>query len=287
VPSEWIACEACGRRRFRPETLAVEVPLADGVRRSVADVFDLSVDEAPAAPRRRVGRRGSSRRSGPVGLGYLRLGQGSPSLSGGEAQRIKLAKQLATARPGDLVVLDEPTTGLHPADVAQLIGALRELVDAGSTVVVVEHQPDLVAAADWLVRLGPGGGPDGGRLVFAGVPRDDVAREPPARPRAAPRQPAAGEPRDPDRPGDREQPPERVGPDREERHHGGRRRVGLGQVVARPRCPRGGGAAALRRVALDVRAAVRSRRAGGAGRPHRGPGARRSRSAPTAASGRR
>jgi excinuclease ABC subunit A len=186
VPSEWIACEACGGRRFRPETLAVEVPLADGVRRSVAGVFDLSVDAAASLlGDRSAGRILAALRS--VGLGYLRLGQGSPSLSGGEAQRIKLAKRLATARPGDLVVLDEPTTGLHPADVAQLIGALRELVDAGSTVVVVEHQPDLVAAADWLVRLGPGGGPDGGRLVFAGVPRDDVAREPTARPRSAPR----------------------------------------------------------------------------------------------------
>jgi excinuclease ABC subunit A len=182
----WIACEACGGRRFRSETLAIEVPLADGVRRSVADVFDLSVDEATSL----LGDGSAVRilaalRS--VGLGYLRLGQGSPSLSGGEAQRIKLAKQLATARPGDLVVLDEPTTGLHPADVATLLGALRELVDAGSTVVVVEHQPDLVAAADWLVRLGPGGGPDGGRLEYAGTPRDDGRPEPPARPRSTPR----------------------------------------------------------------------------------------------------
>ena len=186
VPSEWIACEACGGRRFRPETLEVEVPLADGVRRSVADVFDLSVDEATSLlGDGSAGRILSALRS--VGLGYLRLGQGSPSLSGGEAQRIKLAKQLATARAGDLVVLDEPTTGLHPADVATLIGALRELVEAGSTVVVVEHQPDFVAAADWLVRLGPGGGPDGGRLEYAGTPDDDGRREPPARPRTAPR----------------------------------------------------------------------------------------------------
>jgi excinuclease ABC subunit A len=186
VPSEWIACEACGGRRFRPETLATDVALADGVRRSVADVYDLSVDEAAAVlgdgP---AGRIMAALRS--VGLGYLRLGQGSPSLSGGEAQRIKLAKQLSGARPGDLVVLDEPTTGLHPADVSALIAALRELVDAGSTVVVVEHQPDLVAAADWLIRLGPGGGPEGGRLVFEGAPGDDRTPEPPARPRAAPR----------------------------------------------------------------------------------------------------
>ncbi|HET9344931.1 MAG TPA: hypothetical protein VFO05_04440 [Candidatus Limnocylindrales bacterium] len=186
VPSEWIACEACGGRRFRADVLATDVVLDDGVARSVADVFDLSVDEAvDVLGDGSAGRILRSLRS--VGLGYLRLGQGSPSLSGGEAQRIKLAKWLSGARPGDLVVLDEPTTGLHPADVAALIAALRELVEAGSTVVVVEHQPDLVAAADWLIRLGPGGGPDGGRLVFAGRPADDRRAEPPARPRAAPR----------------------------------------------------------------------------------------------------
>jgi excinuclease ABC subunit A len=186
VPSEWIACETCGGRRFRAETLATEVALGDGVRRSVADVYDLSVDDAASVlGDGAAGRILGSLRS--VGLGYLRLGQGSPSLSGGEAQRIKLAKQLSGARPGDLVVLDEPTTGLHPADVSALIAALRELVEAGSTVVVVEHQPDLVAAADWLIRLGPGGGPDGGRLVFTGLPTDDRQPEPPARPRSAPR----------------------------------------------------------------------------------------------------
>ena len=186
VPSEWIACEACDGRRFRAEVLATDVAFGDGVRRSVADVFDLSVDEAAQLlGDGAAGRILTSLQS--VGLGYLRLGQGSPSLSGGEAQRIKLAKWLSGARPGDLVVLDEPTTGLHPADVAALIAALRELVEAGSTVVVVEHQPDLVGAADWLIRLGPGGGPDGGRLVYAGTPSDDRRPEPPARPRTAPR----------------------------------------------------------------------------------------------------
>ena len=149
-------------------------------------MFELTVDEAATLFDDR--RRARILRSlTDVGLGYLTLGQPSPTLSGGEAQRVKLAKQLAAARGGDLVVLDEPTTGLHPADLARLSAVLDRLVDRGCTVVVVEHQPDVVDAADWVVRLGPGGGPDGGRLVRCGPPAGDPARRPPVRPRAAPR----------------------------------------------------------------------------------------------------
>src|SRR4029077_16249970 len=107
-----------------------------------------------------------------VGLGYLRLGQPATELSGGEAQRIKLATELQRAGRGNaLYVLDEPTTGLHPADVERLLAQLQRIVDAGNTVVVVEHDVDVMAAGDWLIDMGPGAGDDGGVLLAGGAPR--------------------------------------------------------------------------------------------------------------------
>jgi excinuclease ABC subunit A len=186
VPSEWLTCEACQGRRFRLEVLQTTVRLRDGVARSIGDVYDMPVDAAAELlADGAAGRILSSLRA--VGLGYLALGQPSPTLSGGEAQRVKLAKWLSTARPGDLIALDEPTTGLHPADVTRLIEVLRGLVERRCTVVVVEHQPDVIDAADWLLRLGPGGGPNGGRLLHAGPPDPAETRAPRVRPRAAPR----------------------------------------------------------------------------------------------------
>ena len=110
-----------------------------------------------------------------VGLGYLTLGQPSPSLSGGEAQRVRLAREVTKAKAGDLVLLDEPTTGLHPGDLDRLLAVLDRLTDNGCTVVVVEHQADVIAAADWRIDLGPGGGPDGGRLQHCGPPVAETA----------------------------------------------------------------------------------------------------------------
>jgi excinuclease ABC subunit A len=143
---------------------------------TIADVLGLTVDEAAAVF---SGERGIARSIAAlrdVGLGYLRLGQPAPELSGGEAQRIKLAAELQRARRGHvLYVLDEPTTGLHPADVDRLVDLLHRLVDAGSTVVVVEHDMDVVANADHVIDLGPGGGDEGGRLVAHGTPADVAA----------------------------------------------------------------------------------------------------------------
>ena len=130
----------------------------------------MTVDDAARLLRRRGRDRPAARAvCSEIGLGYLRLGQPATELSGGEAQRIKLATELQRQQRGSsLYVLDEPTTGLHPADVDKLVAQLQQLVDAGNTVVVVEHDMRVVAACDWVVDIGPGAGDDGGRIVAAG-----------------------------------------------------------------------------------------------------------------------
>ncbi|MVO85017.1 ATP-binding cassette domain-containing protein [Streptomyces sp. p1417] len=171
LPSTYAPCPDCGGARYNPETLQVT-----HAGLSVADVLDLTVEAAadffadtPAVLR-------SLRTLLDVGLGYLRLGQPATELSGGEAQRIKLASELQRVRRGHtLYLLDEPTAGLHPADVEVLVGRLHELVDAGHSVVVVEHDMSVVAGADWVIDLGPGGGTEGGRLVAAGTPAEVAA----------------------------------------------------------------------------------------------------------------
>jgi excinuclease ABC subunit A len=165
LPGSYGPCPDCRGARYNPETL--EVTYRD---KNIADVLGLTVDAAaeflsdvPAASRSLETLR-------EVGLGYLRLGQPATELSGGEAQRIKLATELQRARRGHtLYLLDEPTTGLHPADVRLLLKQLNRLVDAGNTVVVVEHEMDVVAAADWVIDLGPSGGDAGGRIVASGT----------------------------------------------------------------------------------------------------------------------
>ena len=112
-----------------------------------------------------------------VGLGYLRLGEPTPSLSGGESQRLRIASRLRSSQRGVLYVFDEPSTGLHPLDVATLVGVFDRLLDAGATIIVIDHDLDLLAVADYLIDMGPGGGPDGGHIVAPGTPRD-VARDP-------------------------------------------------------------------------------------------------------------
>jgi len=184
LPNVSVTCEACGGRRFTPETLAVR--LKD---KTIARVLDMSVDEAAEFFAAHTSVHRALGLLQDVGLGYLTLGQPSPTLSGGEAQRIKLVTELAKARlpiplrgkptrsdprPGihSLYVLDEPTIGLHMADVEKLILVLHRLVDAGNTIVIIEHNLDIIAEADWIVDLGPEGGDRGGRIVAQGTPTD-------------------------------------------------------------------------------------------------------------------
>jgi excinuclease ABC subunit A len=171
LPDVLVPCDDCGGRRFAEETLEVRFK-----GKSVADVLEMPVSEArpffAAFPR--AHRLLSLLEE--VGLGYLALGQSSTTLSGGEAQRLKLAAELGKVEHGKtLYVMDEPTTGLHFSDVEVLLRALQRLTDLGNTVVVIEHNLDVMAAADWIVDLGPGAGKAGGRLVAAGTP-EDVAK---------------------------------------------------------------------------------------------------------------
>ncbi|MBK3575059.1 excinuclease ABC subunit UvrA [Streptomyces sp. MBT65] len=175
LPSTYAPCPDCGGARYNPETLQVTYR-----GRNIAQILDLTVESAadffadtdtPAVSR-------SLTTLLDVGLGYLHLGQPATELSGGEAQRIKLATELQrTHRTHTLYLLDEPTTGLHPADVEVLLRQLHGLVDAGHTVVVVEHDMAVVAGADWVIDLGPGGGEKGGRIVAAGPPRKMAVAE--------------------------------------------------------------------------------------------------------------
>jgi excinuclease ABC subunit A len=167
LPSVYTPCPVCHGTRYNPRTL--EVKYRD---RNVAEVLDLTVDQAAAFFADDPGLTRALAVIQEVGLGYLRLGQPATELSGGEAQRIKLATELQRIQHGNtLYVLDEPTTGLHPSDVVRLIEQLRRLVAEGNTVIVVEHDMSLVAAADWVIDIGPGSGDEGGKLVAAGPPK--------------------------------------------------------------------------------------------------------------------
>jgi excinuclease ABC subunit A len=166
LPSVYAPCPVCQGTRYNPQTL--EVQYKD---RNIAEVLGMRVDEAARFFEAEPTLARALAVVQEVGLGYLRLGQPATELSGGEAQRIKLATELQRIQHGNtLYVLDEPTTGLHPSDVVRLIEQLRRLVEAGNTVVVVEHDMSLVAAADWVIDIGPGSGDEGGKLVAAGPP---------------------------------------------------------------------------------------------------------------------
>ena len=166
LPDAWVICRSCGGKRFNRETLEVRFK---GM--SIADALELTAGEALAAFAAVPKLRKTLAVLGELGLGYLRLGQAANTLSGGEAQRLKLAVELSKpAAPHTLYFFDEPTTGLHFGDVERLLVAFRGLREAGHSVLVVEHQLDVIAAADWVIDLGPGGGREGGRLVAEGPP---------------------------------------------------------------------------------------------------------------------
>ena len=166
LPDVYVNCEVCNGKRYNRETLEIRYK-----GKSIADVLDMTIDEAveffSAMPK--LHRKLKTLQD--VGLGYVTLGQQSTTLSGGEAQRVKLATELARTDTGrTLYILDEPTTGLHFEDIRILLGVLQKLVNKGNTVLVIEHNMDVIKVADWVIDLGPDGGRAGGQIVFTGTP---------------------------------------------------------------------------------------------------------------------
>ena len=173
LPDVYVPCEVCDGARYNRETLEVHYK-----GKSISDVLDMPIAEAVDF----FGAIGSISRHlktlDEVGLGYVRLGQPATTLSGGEAQRVKLAAELQKRSTGrTLYVLDEPTTGLHFEDIRRLLAVLQRLVDQGNTVVVIEHNLDVIKCADWLIDMGPDGGSRGGLVVATGTPEDVAAND--------------------------------------------------------------------------------------------------------------
>jgi excinuclease ABC subunit A len=173
LPDVYVPCEVCHGKRYNRETLEIKYK-----GYSIADVLEMTVEEALDVFQPIPTLRNKLQTLNDVGLGYIHLGQPATTLSGGEAQRVKLSSELAKRATGRTIyILDEPTTGLHFADTRHLLGVLQRLVDTGNTVVVIEHNLDVIKTADWLIDLGPEGGDKGGEIVATGTP-EQVAANP-------------------------------------------------------------------------------------------------------------
>lgn len=167
MPDVYLPCDICNGLRYNRETLTAKF-----AGKSIADVLKMTVEEALIFFKDIPKIANKLELLYDVGLGYIELGQSATTLSGGEAQRIKLAAELSRRKNNTLYVLDEPTTGLHSADIRQLLKVLNRLVDQGNTVVVIEHNLDVIKTADWIIDLGPEGGDQGGKIIASGTPEE-------------------------------------------------------------------------------------------------------------------
>jgi excinuclease ABC subunit A len=170
LPDVMVPCEACQGKRYNRETLEVRYR-----GKSIADVLDMTINMAVEFFENVPGIYGKIKVLQDVGLGYIKLGQSSTTLSGGESQRVKLSAELSKRDTGKtLYILDEPTTGLHFEDIKVLLGVINRLIDKGNTMVVIEHNMDVIKCADYIIDMGPEGGKGGGKIVFAGTPEQLV-----------------------------------------------------------------------------------------------------------------
>jgi excinuclease ABC subunit A len=173
LPDVFVPCEVCQGKRYNREALEITYK-----GKSISDVLGMTVEEALEFFENVPSVRNKLQTLFDVGLGYVQLGQPATQLSGGEAQRVKLATELSRRATGrTLYILDEPTTGLHFADIEKLLAILQRLVDGGNTVIVIEHNLDIIKCADWIIDMGPEGGAGGGMIVAAGTP-EEVAETP-------------------------------------------------------------------------------------------------------------
>ena len=170
LPDVYVKCDVCDGKRYNRETLEISIK-----NKNINDILNMSIEEAKIFFKPIPSIYNKVKTLGDVGLNYIKLGQAATTLSGGEAQRIKLSKELSKRATGNtLYILDEPTTGLHFEDVKKLLSVLNKLVDQGNTVVVIEHNLDIIKSSDWIIDLGPEGGENGGNIIAEGLPEEII-----------------------------------------------------------------------------------------------------------------